>query len=169
MTADLEAILADYRGYPWFAEAGNALTDVLVAEDLSDAWDGYWDGWNARSHAHWSAASHRLEAEAQRVLGDEEIDRIFAVVSSDVAGPIWEGIGTYLDRIADSHPDPSGIYAAIAIDLLDAIKSDLSWAAVETIMGQPGFFSDLLRWYRRGRRLCGWMGGLPPTGVPVVL
>jgi hypothetical protein len=41
---------------------------------------------------------------------------------------------------------------------LDSVKRDLSWAAVEVLLGQPAFFNDPVRYYRAGRWPCAWEG-----------
>lgn len=167
--AHLDEIVCAYRRYPWFAHAGEPRAGARVARDLSHAWDGYWNGWNTRSRERWLRASRALERAARRTLGDDGIEETFATVAASLGPPIWDALGAYLERASKKRPDRTGVHGAIAIDLLEEVKRDLAWAAIEASLEQSGFFSDLLPWYREGRRLCGWIGGSPKTGIPMIL
>jgi hypothetical protein len=57
---------------------------------------------------------------------------------------------------------------AVFPDVMDSVKRDVCWAAVEEVIALPGFFSTLLSYYRRGRWVCSWDGNYP-QGRPVVV
>ena len=52
----------------WFVSAGRPDPDAAVASDLSDAWDGYREQWNARSMDIFDQQARRIELEAQAAL-----------------------------------------------------------------------------------------------------
>jgi hypothetical protein len=160
MTAAQQSALKDFLhslvGVRWFAHCGEPDPVAVVADDLVDAWDN----WNLEMMAVWSPPTHALEQAAVSELGDGGVDVIFAAVSQAVDAPLREGATRYFER-----RPPDSEVAATATDLglwpewLDSAKRDLCWAAVEAVLGRPGFFSDLLRYYRAGRWPCAWEGG----------
>jgi hypothetical protein len=137
----------------------------MVAANLAEAHDGYWEGWHQQSADFWTSASHSLEAAARDVLGDPQIDQIFERVTTELSQVIWEALGDYLEH----HRDDVGVADAIAIDLHQDMIRDAAWIVIETVLARPGAFTDALAWYRKGTRLFGWVDGLPPNGRPVVL
>jgi hypothetical protein len=161
----LEAFLHSLAGTPWFAHCGEPDPVAVVAVDLVDAWDN----WNSEMLAVWSPQTHALEQAAVSELGDDGVEALFATVSQAVDAPLREGATLYFER----RPRDSEV-AATATDLglwpewLDSAKRDLCWSAVEAVLGRPGFFSDLLQYYRAGRWPCACEGG-DRSGRVVVL
>jgi hypothetical protein len=53
-------------------------------------------------------------------------------------------------------------------DIVDRVLRDMSWAAIETALGEPDFFVSLVPIYKEGRWPCSWEGQ-HPKGRFVVL
>jgi glycine/D-amino acid oxidase-like deaminating enzyme len=53
-------------------------------------------------------------------------------------------------------------------EIVDTVKRDISWSAIEAIIGEEGFFTEILATYRAGRWPCAWCGKCP-EGQLVVL
>ena len=117
--------------------------------------------------AFWSLRTHGAEGIARKVLSDPEIDEII----DDVAAVIDENLRrfdpliAYYGRFAPDG-DPSRIEWERGA--AHSVKRDLAWAACERVVGEPGFFSDLLPWYERGRWPVGWDGEYPAGRVRVI-
>lgn len=63
------------------------------------------------------------------------------------------------DFIAENH---------LENEMLDMVKSDVSWACVERVLNIQGFFTTLLNIYSNGYFPCSWIGDYP-NGQVVVL
>ncbi|WP_309400112.1 hypothetical protein [Cerasicoccus maritimus] len=150
---------------PWFEQTGKVRSGVMVASDLSEAYDGYWDGWNSKSRFFWADQSKKLEEYALSLISDEEISQIFESVSAGSTQSVWAGLEGYLER----YPDDTGVGDAIALSLTDDVIRDLCWVAVEIRIQRKGFFHEIFEWYAAGTKLFGWKNDLPPDGIPVVL
>ena len=109
--------------------------------------------------------ARRIELEAQARFGDELIEQTFERLDVEICPMVWAGIGSYLAERGEE----SGVGAAIAIDLLPVVQRDLAWAFFEQLFEEPGCFTQALSWYRKGRRLFGWISADPPHGKPVIL
>ena len=135
--------------------------------------DGIQDGWDGEEKGHldlWRRQTRLLESQALERLDDQTIDQIFSTVSQAIGEPLYNGICAYLDRAysgtkpAEERTFDEGVFP----DVIEAIKRDLCWAAVEHVLDAHGFFSELLDIYRRGRWACSWDGNYP-EGQPVLL
>jgi hypothetical protein len=138
--------LGDIR---WFAHAGEPHPTAIVASDLVQAWDQ----WNGEMLAVWSPETHALERIAVAELGDSEVDAIFEAVSGAVDVAVRDGMERYFERRSF---DVTNADRGLWPDWLDTVKRDLSWAAVEAVLGRSGYFSSLLPYYRAGRWPCAW-------------
>jgi hypothetical protein len=144
--------VASLTDLPWLAHAGDRDEAAVVADDLVDAWDG----WNAEMLSAWAPQTKRLEQIAAAELGEAGVDEVFEAVSRALDLPLRTAIERYFNtRSRDETNADRGIWP----EWLDAMKRDLSWAAVESILNRPGFFTDLLRYYRAGRWPCAWQDG----------
>jgi hypothetical protein len=117
--------------------------------------------------AFWSERTHEAEARARHHLTDPEIDRIIdevaAVIDEDLRR--FDPLVAYYGRFA---PDGDPARIRWEREAAYSVKRDLAWAAVERVIGEPGFFSSLLPWYERGRWPIGWAGQYPAGHVRVV-
>lgn len=166
--------LAQLRDYPWFSTAGAAMRNGPRAANLAEAYFGDWrprtPGQQALKREHWAAATQALEQRARQSLGEAPLVLVFREVRDALEALLWNALSAYLERVtaAGTALDPTGEHAAVAIDAHQAILRDVSWAAVERVTGDEGFFCALLPWYRDGRWPCGWTGA-PARSRPVIL
>jgi hypothetical protein len=114
--------------------------------------------------AFWSERTHELETIARACLSDSEIDFIFDAV----AAVIDENLRRFDPLVAYyagffSIGDPQRLDAER--EAAHSAKRDLAWAAIERVVARPGFFTDLLAWYERGRWPCDWSGDYPDGHV----
>lgn len=100
-------------------------------------------------------------------MSDAHIDRVFdavtAVINEDLRR--FDQLIAYYGRFA-----PDGDETRIEWERLaaEALKRDLAWAACELLAGAPGFFTNLLPWYDRGRWPIGWDGEYPAGRLRVL-
>jgi hypothetical protein len=156
----LATFIASVADLSWLAHAGERDEAVIVADDLVDAWDG----WNSDMLAAWVPQTKRLEQVAMAELGGAGVHAVFDAVSRAVDAPLRAAIERYFDtRSTDETNADRGLWP----EWFDAMKRDLSWAAVEAVLARPGFFTDLLKYYRAGRWPCACEDG--DRGKRVVL
>lgn len=105
--------------------------------------------------------SHKRDALAR--IGDSAIDWIFDATSKAMQQPLYDGAVAYFSRRKASDPsyDDSGVDAGLIREMMDCVKRDIAWSAVEVALRRPGFFSALLSHYRKGRWPCSWAGEYP--------
>ena len=145
----LELFIASLCNVRWLAHAGDPDGAAIVADDLVDAWDA----WNAEMVTAWAPQTERLEGIARAELGEAGVDAVFDTVSRAVDAPLRAAMEDYFEnRSTDATNADRGLWP----EWLDTVKRDLAWAAVEAVLGRPGFFTDLLRYYRAGRWPCGF-------------
>jgi hypothetical protein len=117
--------------------------------------------------AFWSERTHEAEARALRHLTDTEIDDIIDEVAALIDENLlrFDPLVAYYGRFF-----PDGDVGRIEDErgAAHSVKRDLAWAAIERAIGDPGFFSDLLAWYERGRWPVGWSGKYPVGHVRVL-
>lgn len=161
MLVAVDLFLAEAGAYPFLAHAGEPVEAAVLATDLTDALDGWWDGWRPPSLELWRGHSAALRRRARRKLGGPAMGAAFYRAHEVLGGPLWRGVEAYATR---QGADKAG--AAQAVDLMER---DLALAAVERELGDKGFFCELAGWYRAGRWPCGWRDGAFPAGCFVVL
>jgi hypothetical protein len=165
----LYSFLEDVRHIDWLSHAGEASENIRVVENIQTACDRE----GARMHAVWEPQTHFIEAQAQGVLGDQEIDRIFATVSNAIHEDLYQKLCAYLDRTYGLSSDKEralqrSVDESLFPEFMDSVKRDVCWAGVEYVIALRGFFSKLLMLYQQGRWPCSWDGDYP-EGQPVVL
>jgi hypothetical protein len=163
MTQEQQAILKEFinsiADVPWLSRAGEPESEAIVVPDIVVGWDD----WNDETLEVWLPRSKELEKAAQEQLGDEGIDVIFATVSTSISQTVYDGLMAYFAR----RPEDATENTEAAVDqglwpeLLDTIKRDMCWAAVEAILKRKGFFTMLVQYYRAGRWPCSWQGSYP--------
>jgi hypothetical protein len=156
----LQRFLSTVRELDWLSSAGEPSSEWRVVASVGDAFD--MEG--ARMLETWVPRSQALEARARAKFGDPVIERVFEQVSAAVQERLYRGVSQYFTGLPDDLEYTSGLYP----ELMDAVKRDICWAAIEHLLGEPDFFSGLLRVYRRGRWPCAWDGDYP-AGRAVVL
>jgi hypothetical protein len=161
----LTEFLVNLGGIEWLANAGAPDPSAVVVRDAAE---GY-DHWGESVQSTWLPRSKALESKAQQVFGDDGINRVFAAVSERLEPALRTSLQAYFDRRPDVTENTScNADLGLWPEILDAIERDLAWAAVEHLLQESGFFTQLLVYYRAGRWPCGWQGTYP-AGRAVVL
>jgi hypothetical protein len=154
----VESFLQSLNSVAWFANSGRPSTTYHV---VADAVVG-WDDWNAAMLAVWLPRSERLEATAVRAIGDAAIESIFARVDSAIEPAVHAALRAYFARRPDETENTEcGADLGLRPEIVGFVLRDMSWAAVETALGQPEFFVSLVPVYREGRWPCSWEGRYP--------
>lgn len=128
---------------------------------ISSVFEAY-DKWNKKMLETWESHIYSLENIAIEKLGDEQIDLIFATISSEIADKIYEN---WNDFITENHLENE---IGLENEMLDMVKRDVSWACVERVLNIQGFFTILLNIYSNGYFPCSWIGDYQ-NGQVVVL
>ncbi len=128
---------------------------------ISSVFEAY-DKWNKKMLETWESHIYSLENIAIEKLGDEQIDLIFATISSEITDKIYENWDNF---IAENHLENE---IGLENEMLDVVKRDVSWACVERVLNIQGFFTTLLNIYSNGYFPCSWIGDYP-NGQVVVL
>jgi hypothetical protein len=72
------------------------------------------------------------------------------------------GVRAYFARRPDETENTAiDVDRGLCPEIVGFVLRDTSWAAVETVLGQPDFFVALLRVYQEGRWPCSWKGRYP--------
>jgi hypothetical protein len=158
----LPTFLASLADMPWLLHAGKPRDDAVVVPDVATGWDD----WSPQMAATWIPRSQALEELARAQIGDAAIDAAFQAVAAAINDPLRSAIRRYFHERPDVNENTaSGADRGLWPDLLDTIQRDIAWAAVETLLAQPGFFTHLLTYYREGRWPCSWQGEYPEGRV----
>ena len=162
----LDRFLQSLARVPWFSNAGHPDPRYHVVADAVVAWDN----WSAEMMAVWTARSERLERIAQNRIGDPAITIIFDRVYEAIEPQVRSGVRAYFARRpADLNANTRcGADSGLWPDIVDRVHRDLSWAAVESVLEQPEFYTTLMPVYQEGRWPCSWLGR-HPRGRFVVL
>ena len=99
---------------------------------------------------------------ALETIGDEEIDKIFNIVSNNISDKLWNRYCLFIDRCQLESEN------GLTSEILDFNKRDISWACIEYLLNINGLFSNLLGIYEEGYFPCSWIGKYP-SGKPVVV
>ena len=142
-------------GINWFGKAGEPSEQYTVVISFIEAWDG----WNRRMLAVWSKESHCLEERALQMIGDPMIDWVFARIAEAIGPEVEKGFCQFQDRLAKAGLDSEEY--GLSIEIIDFIKRDAAWACIESILGEEGFFHQILEVLREGRWPCAWDGDYP--------
>ena len=154
----LETFLQSLSDVAWFANAGHPSTKYHVAADAVVAWDD----WNEAMLSVWLPRSERLEALAIGAVGDPAIDSIFRRVDNAIERSVQAAVRAYFARRPDTTENTEcGADYALRPEIVGFVLRDVSWAAVETTLGHPGFFVSLMPVQWEGRWPCAWEGRYP--------
>lgn len=162
---DLDSFLVSLSDISWLAHAGDPHPNWIV---VADTVAGY-DGWNTEMLSTWSPRTHRLEQQAIAAITNAAIDEIFAATSERIGPSVATALGDYFDRRPNINESTDcGADQGLWPEVLDSIKRDVAWAAIEHVLHDYDFFTDLLTYYRAGRWPCGWSGEYPEGKVVVL-
>jgi hypothetical protein len=159
---DLQIFLDSLDTVDWLAHAGEVHSTWIVVADVVEGFDG----WSAEMMKTWSPRTYRLEQRALKVVSSETVDEIFAETAEHIGPPAGAALESYFDR--QPNINERGEDFGLWPEVLYSIKRDVAWAAVEHILHEPGFFTDMLKYYRSGRWPCGWSGEYPGGSVAVL-
>jgi hypothetical protein len=157
--------LADLDSIDWFAHAGEPCAHPTV-ESLQVGWDRY----GANMLDIWIEQIQAIEDKAKESIGNDEIDRLFEVTSASIHDRLNDGICRYLDRTYSNDVSQlqRTVDESIVPEVVDQVKRDVAWAAIERALQHSGFFGLLVPIYRAGRWPCSWSGDYP-EGRPILL
>lgn len=146
-----EGFVEKIKSIGWFAHGGEESEKYLLVKSVYDAYDN----WNANYLSVWDPQIDALEKLADEIIGSDAVDDIFAVVSAALGDDLYRAWGEFRGR--------AGLDEENSLDneIIDMVKRDFCWAAVETALGKTGFFTELLEIYRDGHFPCGWDGEYP--------
>lgn len=146
-----EQFAEEMKSIEWFGHGGEETEKYLLVRSVYDAYDN----WNANYLSVWEPQIDALEKLADEVIGSDAVDDIFDVVSAALGDDLYRKWGDFRRR--------AGLDEENALDdeIIDMVKRDLCWAAVEKALGKKGFFTGLLGIYKDGHFPCGWDGDLP--------
>lgn len=155
---DINLFLKEISQIQWFQSAGKENEKYMVLHSVFEAVDD----WNQQMFQVWEAEINELEKNIQSVLTDELIDGIFEKVSCEINEKLWKDYCIFVERC--HLEEESGLEA----EIMDSIKRDVCWAAVEYVSEQEGFFTTLLKIYKEGYWPCSWNGEYP-DGMAVAM
>lgn len=146
-----EKFVGEMSSVKWFSHGGEASEKYLLVKSVYDAYDN----WNADYLRVWEPHIDFLEKLSEEMIGSDAVDDIFEVVSAAFGDELYRAWGEFRER--------SGLEEENALDneIIDMVKRDLCWAAVEKALGRTGFFTGLLEIYKDGHFPCGWEGEYP--------
>ncbi|MCM1506077.1 MAG: hypothetical protein NC177_02925 [Ruminococcus flavefaciens] len=150
--------IAGLNNIDWFSKSGTPTNKYHVIYSVFEAFDDY----SEKYFKVWDCHITKLEREAQAIIGDEKIDNIFSLVSSEMGDKLWTKWSAFIER--NDLYDETGLEN----EILDMVKRDLAWACIEKYLQKDGFFSDLMHIYQDGYFPCAW-DGIYPKGMAVVL
>lgn len=162
----LVLLLAELKSVRWLAHAGEPFPGGILVPDVATAFDD----WSKSTFTTWSCRTHALERRARKQLGEPAIDHVFRRISIALDKPLRAALKKYFDRRPNGLNANTECNADLGLwpELLETMKRDIAWAAVERLLGTPDFFSALLAFYRAGRWPCSWRGKYPKGKVAVL-
>ncbi len=146
-----EKFAEEMKPTKWFEHGGEPCEKYLLVRSVYDAYDN----WNANYLSVWQPHTDALEKLAAEMIGNDAIDDIFETVSAALGDDIYR---EWVEFRACAGLEEEN---ALDNEIVDMVKRDLCWAAVEKALNKPGFFTGLLDVYRDGRFPCGWDGDYP--------
>ena len=156
----LREFLRPLPAVPWLSRAGDSFPDGVVVTSITEGWDD----WNDEMMAVWRSRSEELESTALQAIGDQGIDEVFAEAANVTGPPIEMALRWYLDHRQTISDSDRGLWP----DVLETMKRDVAWAAIENVLGRVGFFTSLMAYYRNGRWPCSWEGKYPEGRIVVL-
>jgi len=164
----LNSFVADLSKVSWLSHAGEPFKPLRTVESLQAGWDSE----GRQMLTIWEPQTHILETQARISLDEAGIDHVFSTISNAIHDSLYNGICRCINKIYANNADEAGrqqrsVDESLYSEVMDSIKRDVCWAAVEYLLQVDGFFSGLLCLYRKGRWPCSWDGQFP-EGQPVV-
>ena len=158
LVKNIHGFISRINEIKWFSRCGTAEKRYIVVTSIFEAYDSY----NSKMLTVWEPKICALETQAIEIIMDEKIDYIFESVSSDIQNSLWNGYCNFIKRCQLENE------GGLESEIMDCVKRDMSWAAIEIQLGQKDFFNDLLSIYEQGRWPCSY-DGIYPHGKFVVM
>lgn len=150
----LDHFISEIKNIRWFQTVGQPSEQYMVVDSVWEACDTY----GKQMCEVWGKNSENIEEESLKKLSNAQIDAVFEAVSLAIGNEVYEALCDLEDKIGEeTGEDQSGLED----EILDFIKRDTAWAAIEKILGQKGFFSRVYDINRTGRWACSWVGKFP--------
>ena len=146
----------------WFGSAGMPADAYRTVPGIAEGFDS--------DKSVWLRHTQALEQAALPQVGDAGVDFVFRKVADTLHQGLYDGAVRYFDRrrTVDPSYDPAGVDGGLLEEMMDCVKRDLAWAAVEEALERRDFFTVLLAHYRAGRWPCSWIGEYPQGSVLVL-
>ena len=142
----------------WFKNSGIPNEKYHMVFSFFEAYDC----WGKQHLEVWEPNICILEDIACEIIGDDEIDEVFANISAVIGDDVW---GKFSELIERQRLDKE---IGVSFELFDMVKRDIAWACIERILNRSGLFTTLLDIYKEGYLPCSWIGTYP-SGQAVVL
>ena len=150
----LDHFISEIKNIRWFQTTGQPSEQYMVVDSVWEACDTY----GKQMCEVWGKNSENIEEESLKKLSNAQIDAVFEAVSLAIGNEVYEALCDLEDKIGEeTGEDQSGLED----EILDFIKRDTAWAAIEKILRQKGFFSRVYDINRTGRWACSWVGKFP--------
>lgn len=154
----LKEFLSSLASVPWLSHPGEPFPEAFVVANIAEGWDR----WNPQMMALWQPESDWLGRIARAIIGDPAVEEVFAQAAGVVGPGVAVSLGRYFERHpVDSHFARKTAHRGLWSEVLETIKRDVAWAAIEVVLSRPRFFSFLMPYYTAGRWPCGWNGQYP--------
>ncbi len=154
----IDEFLQEIRQIKWFEHSKKATDEYHVIYSVFETYDD----WNEQMLKTWEPHICSLENIAVQKIGNEQIDKIFSIVSLEIGNVLWKEWSDFIEK--ENLEEETGLED----EILDMVKRDVSWACIEKSLNMQGFFSTLLEIYKDGYFPCAWIGDYP-NGKAVVL
>lgn len=152
--ATLDKFIKQIKTIEWFKIAGEPSDKYWVVDTIWEACDTH----GQQTQKVWGLNSEDIEKKALSKLTDQQIDNVFEQISLAIGNEVYDALCDLEDRIGqETGEDQSGIED----EILDFIKRDTAWACIESLLGQPGFFTHIYDINRSGHWACSWVGKYP--------
>ena len=140
-----EEFIKKMKPTKWFANSGTPTDKYLLVQSAGDAWENWRDSYRLV----WDDEISKLENTAEAIIGYYTIQDVFESVSAALDEDLRNAWLAFKAR--------RGFQDENDLDdkIIETVKRDICWAAVENAINGSGFFTDLLHIYSGGYFPCG--------------
>lgn len=150
----IDQFIAEIKKIDWFKQVGEPSDKYWVIDTIWEACDTY----GRQMLEVWGPNSELTEQKALKKFSDQQVDAIFEAISLAIGNEVYDALCDLEDRLGQATgEDQSGLED----EILDFIKRDTSWACIERLLGEKGFFTRVYELNRAGRWACSWIDKYP--------